>query len=187
MRKLPVVLSCLATILVTACGGGSISGSFVDKYLAEEEVPAPAAALPTPEDLNPVPYVEDAVDNKDFTTIPETETSQILTTANFLFDTAKSVRLQVNLSQAHEIQSSLSLCTVYEQTEAGYFVDYNSCAVKASLENGQFEYSMKMVNQFDSVIAVVWFPGQEFSPLYNELKVADLTQGESGYVWDWTL
>lgn len=185
MKKHTLALTCIAGLLTGCGGGGSISGSLVDQ-LGSEEAQAPVAAAAEPEAANPAPYVEAAVNNGDaFATVPESETSQIVTTANFLFDTAKSVNLQINLSGAEGTQSSLSLCTDYEVTETGYSVNYNSCPVKASMVNGQFEHQVELMNQYDSAIAVIWFPNQEFEPMYNELNVADLTETESGYVWNW--
>lgn len=185
MKKYTLAVSCVAVILTGCGGGGSISGSLVDQIGSQEQAQAPAAALPTPEEENPTPYVDAAVTNTAFATIPESETSQIVTTANFLFDTAKSVQLNINLADAAGTQSSLSLCTDYESTDTGYSVNYNSCSVKATMSNGQFEHQMELMNQFDSAIAVIWFPNQEFAPMYNELNVEELAENENGYVWNW--
>ena len=184
MKKHTLALTCIAGLL-TGCGGGSISGSLVDQIGSGEEVQAAAATEQTPEAANPTPYVEEAVNNTSFATIPDSETSQIVTTANFLFDTAKSVELRVNIAEAIGTQSSISLCTDYEANGSGYSVNYNSCAVKATIQDGQFTHQMELMNQFDSAIAVVWFPDQEFEPMFNELNVAELIESESGYIWNW--
>lgn len=184
MKKQTLAITCIAGLL-TGCGGGSISGSLVDQ-LGAEEAQAPVTAAAQPEETNPAPYVEAAVSNGElFAEVPETETSQIVTTANFLFDTAKSVNLQIDLNGAEGTQASLSLCTDYEATDSGYSVNYNSCSIKATMVDGHFNHQMELMNQYDSAIAVVWFPNQEFEPMYNEMNVADMTESESGYIWNW--
>ncbi len=181
-RILPMIMVLLT---VTACGGGSVSSSLAHKYFSGENVQAPEAANPTPEEINPAPYVDVAENNISYATVPESETSHILTTVNFRFDTAKLVRLQVDIAKAAGTQSSLSICTDYEAIDDGYSVNYNSCSIKAQMLNGQFEHPLEIMNQYDSAVAVIWFPNQEFDPMYNELNVADLIKSGDAYVWNW--
>lgn len=184
MKTYPLATSFFA-IMLAGCGGGSISGSLADKFLPEEPVLVPAAAEPTPEDVNPHPYINEAINNTAFATVPDSETAQILTSVNFLFDTSNSVKLRINLAQAIDTQANVSICTDYQESANGYRINYNRCAVKAAMHNGQFEHQMELMNQFDSAIAVVWFPNQEFEPMYNEINLSDLAKGDEGYVWNW--
>lgn len=170
---------------VTGCGGGSVSGSLAHKYFTGEKVQVPEAANPTPEDINPAPYVEVAENIVSYATVPQSETSNILTTVNFRFDTAKPVHLQVDIAKAAGTQSSLSICSDYDVLDNGYSVNYSSCSIKAQMHDGQFEHQLEIMNHYDSAVAVIWFPNQEFHPMYRELNVLDLAKIEDTYVWKW--
>jgi len=50
-------------------------------------------------------------------------------------------------------------------------VDYTSCAVRGPMEDGVFSHSMEITNEFDSVIAVVWFQDSSLAPLHQIFTV----------------
>lgn len=171
---------------------------------AGNEMTTPAATVTTPlvETEQPVvpvitnvaetipvvisPYVESiATNSEELVNIPDSESSTISTQASFLFDTAKTVRIKVNFSDIVGTQGSLSICTDYQASESGFRVNYDSCPIRGTLENGQFEEDMSLMNQYDSVIGVVWFRNQEFAPRYQVFNTADLTESSEGRQWVW--
>lgn len=130
------------------------------------------------------PYVESIATNSEaLVNVPDSESSTISTQASFLFDTSKTVHLKVNLTDTVGTQGSLSVCTDYQETETGFSVDYKSCPIRGTLENGQFDQDMSLMNQFDSVIAVIWFRNQEFAPRYQVFTTSDLTDSQE-WIWN---
>lgn len=184
MRKHIFAIS-IVLLNIAGCGGGSVSGSLANKYFSGDKGQAPEVANPTLESANPIPYVDVSENDTSYATVPDSETSNILTTVNFGFDTAKPVLLQVDIARASGTQSSISICTNYEAIDDDYSIDYNSCSVKAQMWDGQFEHELEIMNHYHSVVAVIWFPNQEFDPIYRELNVADLTTNGENYVWNW--
>lgn len=135
---------------------------------------------------NANPYVESALSHsEEFASIPDSETSQLTTAAEFLFLTARTVNLKVSLPSVAGIQASLSLCTDFEQSDSGYVVNYDSCPIRGAVIDGQFESDMALVNEFDKAIAVIWFPNQEFGPMYRTFQMADVPRDGGAYEWLW--
>lgn len=150
-----------------------------------ELVPAGANVVET----TPVavsPYVESITTNsEELVNVPESASSGITTEPNFLFDTARTISLKVDLVDAMGTQGSLSICTDYQETDSGYSINYNSCPIRGTVVNGQFDQDLSLMNQFDSAIAVIWFRNQEFAPRYQEFNTADLANTSQGQEWVW--
>lgn len=135
---------------------------------------------------NANPFVDSVLTNSEaLGAIPDSETSQLTADADFLFPTARNVKLMVNLPSAAGTQASLSLCTDFEENESGYIVNYDSCPIRGVVTDGQFESDMALANQFDSAIAVIWFPHQESGPLYRKFQMADTPDGSGFNEWLW--
>lgn len=133
------------------------------------------------------PYVESVITNsEDLIPLLESETSLLTTSPDFLFRTAKSIKLKVNIASAVGTQATLSLCTDFEATESGFDVNYDSCPIRGAVIDGQFESDVALVNQFNSAIAIIWFPYQESEPLYRTFNVAEDSSslGVSEWLWN---
>lgn len=169
-----------------AAQGGAV---VVDAPLVAESE-SPVVELPSTTDIAPPeldnPYVESiATSSEDLVNVPTSDTSEISTRADFLFDTARMVRLKVDMADVAGTQGSLSICTDYEETASGYKINYNSCPLRGTVTNGHFEQDLSLMNQFDSAIAVIWFRSQEFVPRYRKFDTADLVQSQGNQEWIW--
>lgn len=132
------------------------------------------------------PYIASVIANSEaFGAVPDSETSQLTSATDFLFLTARTVKLKVNLPSAIGTEASLSLCTDYEAIDSGYRVNYDSCPIRGVVIDGQFDADLSLVNQVESAIAVIWYPYQESVPVYREFLMADIPDGAGTKLWLW--
>lgn len=96
-----------------------------------------------------------------------TDTNTLSVSEEFSFDTARTIDIDFDLEQARGQDSSVSICTSYAQDGDAFDVDYTSCAVRGPMVDGVFSHSMEITNEFDSVIAVVWFQDASIEPLHQ--------------------
>lgn len=144
----------------------------------------PTLGPSTPVEVNP--YVESiATSSEELVSVPDSDSSKITTRSDFLFDTARTVQLRVNMLDIAGALGSLSICTDFQETSSGFDINYQSCPIRGTVANGQFEQDMSLMNQFDSVVAVIWFRNQEFAPRYQKFDTADLTESTEGQEWLW--
>ena len=129
--------------VLSACGGGGEGG------LAE---PAQGAAFAGPEVTAPV-------------TLTDTKTLEVAN--DFAFDTARVIDIDFDLESARNSQASVSICTRFEQNGGAFDVDYDSCAIRAPMTDGVFSHQMEITNEFESVVAVVWFKDDTMDPLHR--------------------
>lgn len=102
---------------------------------------------------------------------PVTDTKSLKVADNFTFDTARTIDIDFDLESARGTQASVSICTSYTQDAEDFDVDYDSCAVRAPMMDGVFSHSMEVTNEFDSVVAVVWFKDSSMAPLHREFSI----------------
>lgn len=105
------------------------------------------------------------------TPLAATDTKTLEVANDFAFDTARTIDIDFDLESARDTHASVSICTKYMQDGSAFDVDYDSCTVQAPMINGVFSHSMEVTNQFDSVIAVVWFKDSTISPLHREFTI----------------
>ncbi len=129
--------------------------------------PEVAAALPAD------PYVNlAATSNGLLVPVPQTETADIVVQPDFNFKTARKVAVNLDVPEARGVTTSLSFCTDYEPTTTGFDVDYRSCTMNAPMVDGRFDFSLDVMNQYDTVLAVIWFPEEGLAPVFQEMSVA---------------
>lgn len=100
-----------------------------------------------------------------------TDTNTLTVAEDFSFDTARTIDIDFDLEQARGQDASVSICTSYAQDGDAFDVDYTSCAVRGPMVDGVFSHSMDITNEFDSVIAVVWFQDASVEPLHREFTI----------------
>lgn len=170
--------------------GSSTSGSAT----ISEQLPAPlveGAESPTlgaaeAQPLDQSPFVFSITTNTELLSqTPQSETAQFIALPEFLFDTARTVRLKVDMRDAVGTEASLSLCTDFQEAETGYKINYQKCPIQGVVSNGQFERALELMNQFDTAVAVIWFPNREFPPRFRKFELADLPEGAGDHDWLW--
>lgn len=101
------------------------------------------------------------------------DTKSLIVADDFAFDTAQHIDIDFDLESARGTEASVSICTAFDQETQGYDIDYDSCTVKGIMNDGLFTHSMDVTNEFDSVVAVVWFQDESIPPVYREFSVRD--------------
>ncbi len=101
------------------------------------------------------------------------DTKSLDVASDFDFDTARGIDIEFDLESARGMEASVSICTSYDVDGDAYDVDYESCAVRGPMLDGVFSHSMEITNEFDSVVAVVWFQDSTMVPLHREFSIED--------------
>lgn len=138
-----IIYSLPLTVLLVACGGGSDTTPSAEEPLVE-------AALPE----------------------VTTDSDTLEVTADFAFNTARTVTIAFDIDEARGKEASVSVCTEYTAVNA-FDIDYESCAVRSAMSDGVFNHTMELTNAYDSVIGVVWFEDQTIQPIAKEFFIDD--------------
>jgi len=104
-----------------------------------------------------------------------TNTSDLRVDENFDFASSRSIDIEFDIEEAALSDASVSICTDYHPGGDAYDVNYESCTVNGDMQDGKFKHVMDVTNEFDSVVAVVWFQDPSTEPLYKEFFVSDST------------
>lgn len=152
MKKLFITSS--MALMLSACSGGS--DSIVNPEAESGGEPLAGAALG-----------ESVVD----AALPDpVNTDTLVVSENFSFETARKIIIDFDIPEAVGKDASVSICTEYTAIDP-FEVDYNSCPVKTSMTDGQFNHSMEVTNSYEKVVAVVWFTDESQAPIAREFTV----------------
>lgn len=162
------VVAGIVTLTLAGCDGLRPQEEKVVTNAGGNDSSAPEIAAGLPED----PYVNvEQTTNGVLVPVPQTETADIVVQPDFDFKTSRKVAVNLNVPEARGVTTSLSFCTDYQVSSTGFDVDYTSCTVNAPMVDGRFDFSLDVMNQYDSVLAVVWFPEEGLDPVFQELSV----------------
>lgn len=118
--------------------------------------------------------------------------AQLISTAdlkvdeNFNLASSRSIDIEFDIADAANSDASVSVCTDFSPGGGAYDVNYESCVVSGEIQDGKFQHVMDVTNEFDSVVAVVWFQDPSNEPLYKEFFIDSNTRskgGKSTIVW----
>ncbi len=155
---------CIGVSLIaglSACGSASV-----------DEAPDVGAALPAPsKDTVDVSVATVEVTAPVAPVALATDTDTLIVPEEFSFDSARTIDVEFDLEQARGQDASVSICTKYGSDGDAFDVDYTSCAVRGPMVDGVFSHSMEITNEFDSVIAVVWFQDSAMEPLHRVFSI----------------
>ena len=160
------------TLLLTACGGGGAGDTSSDPSSTGTPVPVTG---PTGQSPDTAPAVEHTVD--------------LISSADFNFSSSRAIAIDFDVAAATTSAGMLSLCMVYTKSGDSFDIDYDRCAVQAPLVNGVYNGSMKITNDKNSVVGVVWFRDKAIPPVYKEFslqvgaKLARRGAGPQSIVW----
>lgn len=101
--------------------------------------------------------------------VPETQTAQLQVFNDFTFDTSRQTTVHMSVPEAIGASAEVSFCTDYSLEDNGtYDVNYDSCVLTAPLVGGELNEELHLVNQYASVLGVVWFQDTSILPMYQE-------------------
>lgn len=153
--------------LLVACGSPSNTGD--QPLLGAAQGVGPA--VPAVAEL-PATFVE--LSNEELTDladVPETKTSDLLVASDFTFSTSRRVGVSLDIPEASDMQAEASICTDYTLLPDGSFdINYDSCVMTAPLAGGVFTDKVNLVNQHQSVVAVVWLEDTTMQPVFREFE-----------------
>lgn len=153
MRKSHIlVLTKLLTLilLLAGCNGGSGDGNAVSTGEESSSPSGEASVGPSPSSPSPV-----AVNNSQIS--PENSLTSVY-----------QVDVDVSLPQLASSQAYLSICV---NSGGGIdTVDYDKCLLKAALQSGSGQYSLRVPNHSDSLIAIISIMEPNTTPLIYELN-----------------
>ena len=151
-------LASALALALTAC----VPGAGDD---GRDGVPAEAAAQPVVPDV--APYKVDVAE----VAIPESTTSRIVVPPQFDFASDRDVTLSIDIPEARATTSYLSLCLEWEDVgTAAPEVDYGSCVLRTTLDDGRLDTVLPLANHHDALLAVVWFADPGIEPVYREVR-----------------
>ena len=165
----------LLPLALTACGGGGGSSE-----------PATGAANPEPSVYTPGAgsVTEPAGSGVSDPTPPAAQaasTAELSTTESFKFATQWELAVDFDVAAAKEKDGFLSICTDFSfDGEDAYDVNFDQCAVRASISNGLYNTSINVTNDVDAMLGVIWFSDPLSPPLYQEFAV---TNGQESISW----
>ncbi len=154
------------SLALSACSGGSTDNT--------EPAPNPASAEtgPTPQAQSVNPYEQSTLDYSKIEAEEQAnQTAQISVSPGFAFQTSRSVNLSIDFAEAHERKGTVLVCTDYSIVDNAYRVDYDSCLVRALVDNGRLEHKLQILNRHATVLAVMWFAEPGSKPAYQEIVV----------------
>ncbi len=101
------------------------------------------------------------------------DTKSLVVADDFAFDTAQTINIDFDLESARGSEASVSICTRYNQDASGYDINYDSCTVRGDMSDGIFTHAMDVTNEYESVVAVVWFQDAAMQPVYREFSIGN--------------
>lgn len=174
MKNLMILAS--LTLLLTACGGGPGDGTATDISTGSSDTDTSDTGTgPQGQTTDTTPAVEN--------------TAELKSSADFNFDTSRSIAIDFDVLQARTSPGLMSLCTKYTEANGEYDIDYDSCTVQSPLVDGVYSGKMDVTNDINSIVGVVWFKDPDIAPVYKEFslevgaKVARRGAGPQAIVW----
>ena len=166
----PYIFICLS-MLLTACGGGGGSESTTSEPLPSLESPIPVPVLSQPsvtefslEESNPA-EVEGIIQSKAKTS------HEILVPDGFALNSERMFNLRITRSQEDNQAAYLSLCSDYQQHNDGsYSINYDSCLLRTSLSDANYEAVITVTNDTAGLVAAVWFMNESKKPLITDWR-----------------
>jgi hypothetical protein len=124
----------------------------------------------------------DAVEEEEEPYVAEAAaTSELSSDDHFDFSTRWDLAIDFDIDAATGTTGFLSICTEYEfDGEDAYGVNFDKCALRASIVDGFYNGQMPVTNDITSVLAVIWFADESGAPVYNEF---DLVNGQQSIEW----
>lgn len=151
LKTLPVALS---LVLLTGCMG-SIDGE------------PDTGAAQNGNTQSDSPYTQ----NADSTTQEsDSNTAKFSTRPEFDFRTSGSLKINLDIPEARGEEATVSLCTEYNPGGTVYEINYDSCLLRAPLIDGRFKHEISLTNQFEAVVAAVWFQNPDIAPVMREFR-----------------
>lgn len=164
----------LLSTLLTACGGGGGSESITASPTKGTNDSQPSPPLPAPVQNQPdvTEFSLQESQPKESGVIIEStaqSSSDIAVPDGFALNSERTFNLKITRSKVDDQAAYLSLCSDYEHHDDGsYNINYNSCLLRTSLSEINFETVITVTNDTQGLVAALWFKDGTKEPLFNE-------------------
>jgi len=182
LSKTSILSAISLSIVLTACGGGGGGGN---TNVSADNPPSEPVAIETvtdPIEVNP-PSVQ-----PEFTEVslqeqnPQEITTVIASTAStsheiivpdgFSLNSERLFDFKIMRSDTDNQAAYLSICSDYQQDSEGTFIiNYDSCLLRTSLENINYETVISVTNNTKSLVAALWFKNPDKEPLIQDWQL----------------
>jgi hypothetical protein len=166
----------LLSSLLTACGGGS----------ADSITKQPTASVSQPSNISSIAVkvqpaiTEISLQQSKATNALETEaviesdaqsTHDIRVPDGFALNSERLYNFNVARSEDDNQPAYLSLCSDYQHHDDGsYTINYNSCLLRTSLTELNFEAVITVTNDTQGLVAALWYMDESKSPLITDWR-----------------
>jgi hypothetical protein len=172
----------LLSSILTACGGGGDSGGASVASITKQ----PTAVVSQPSNISSI-----AVKTQPAITeisLQQSKTTNSLETANVIKSAAQSTHdiavpdgftlnserlfnFNVARSEDDNQPAYLSLCSDYQRHDDGsYTINYNSCLLRTSLTELNFEAVITVTNDTQGLVAALWYMDENKPPLITDWR-----------------
>jgi len=148
MKYMERINLCLAACILSACGGGGGGGG-------GDSISAPPTVTQVTVAAEPSPVT--VVDEPETTA---SATQEIQVPDGFTLAANYTVSLDVDLESVYSQRVSLSVCTDFSTVDSLVSINYDSCLLKASTNNGLFSRDLEVGNALDSLILAIGIFGE---------------------------
>lgn len=91
---------------------------------------------------------------------------EIVVPDNFNLNSERILDLRVTRSQEDMQSAYLSLCTDYvRDAEGGHIINYDSCLLRATLSDNEYETTITITNDLEGLVAALWFVDANKAPI----------------------
>ena len=102
---------------------------------------------------------------------PDTATGNIVASRDFAFTTSRKISVELDVVEARGMTTNVVFCTDFKNLQRTYDVNYDSCVLRTEMHDGQLASEIDIVNQYDKLLGVVWFPEEGTEPVYREFTL----------------
>jgi hypothetical protein len=166
----------LLSTLLTACGGGGTE-SITKESTAEVSQPSNVSSNPVQnqpaitelslevrEPINPLDagaVIQSAAQSSHDIAVPD----------GFALNSERQFNFKVIRSEDDNQAAYLSLCSDYQHHNDGsYSINYNSCLLRTSLTDINFEAVITVTNDTQGLVAALWFMDESKEPLITDWR-----------------
>jgi hypothetical protein len=166
----------LLSTLLTACGGGGGSESIIANPTTGTVDSQPSTPLPTPIQSQPDVTefsLQESQPTESGVIIKSTaqSSSEIAVPDGFALNSERSYNLKITRSEVDDQAAYLSLCSDYEHHDDGsYSINYDSCLLRTSLSEINFETVITVTNDTQGLVAALWFKDGTKEPLIYDWR-----------------
>ncbi|MFT7005974.1 MAG: hypothetical protein ACJAXJ_000476 [Colwellia sp.] len=173
MNKLYIFV--FLSILLTACGGGGSESSTAEPAVVGTDSPpsnivsAPIQSQPTVTEFS----LEESKPLELKSVIKSTAktSSEIAVPDGFTLSSERSFNLLITRSKDDNQLAYLSLCSDYQKLSDGsYSINYDSCLLRTSLNDSQYEAVITVTNDTVGLVAAMWFMDESKEPLITDWR-----------------